>query len=162
MINTPLASTPQAEISYLSHTPHTHDVSQECIFFLQQEEAGRTGTIVITFRINKKSPVQELIDLYCSQEGIDPLDLTFLFQGKELQCSYTPCSRCWSARESPCSRCWSARIPDASASLFQLLTFPTLSGPFVPEQKEKKHGTTEMTVKRCSEKKAAQQIRYSK
>jgi hypothetical protein len=137
-------------------------VSQECIFFLQQEEAGRTGTIVITFRINKKSPVQELIDLYCSQEGIDPLDLTFLFQGKELQCSYTPCSRCWSARESPCPRCWSARIPDASASLFQLLTFPTLSGPFVPEQKEKKHGTTEMTVKRCSEKKAAQQIRYSK
>ena len=50
---------------------------------------GVFGTIVVIFR-NKKSPVQELIDLYCSQEDIDPLDLNILFQGKELQCSTRP------------------------------------------------------------------------
>jgi hypothetical protein len=100
------------------------------------------------FRINKKSPVQELMDLYCSQEGIDPLGLTFLFQGKELKCSYTP------DQLKMLDPCTIFCIPDASASLLQLLTFPTLSSPSVQDQKEKKHGTTEITVKKCSEKKA--------
>ena len=36
------------EISYLTHTPHTHDVSQEWNFWgIEQGEAGRTGTIVL-------------------------------------------------------------------------------------------------------------------
>jgi hypothetical protein len=42
------------------------------------------------FRFKQSAPLQKLVDAYCKKEGIDQLDVTFAFQGKELKLSQTP------------------------------------------------------------------------
>jgi hypothetical protein len=37
------------------------------------------------FRIKRTTPLQRVVDKYCKQRGFDVLDMSFLFQGKEMQ-----------------------------------------------------------------------------
>ena len=41
------------------------------------------------FRIKRTTPLQRLVNKYCKQRGFDVLDMSFLFQGKEMQTGKT-------------------------------------------------------------------------